>query len=141
MPSLTRFETIVGLLIGVIAILSALVAITRWVYKQGSSSQKMVNAMDANTAATTELKDSFKLYTEKANGTLLDHERRLTEAQTELRTIMSAIAGLSEKRRLCHTRYGRMARITRWSTRKQMKSRQPTSRQTVRKKQTSKYGY
>lgn len=79
--TLTHFELIIALLVGILTALSILAAGVRWIYKQGVSSARMVNALNANTQANKELSDSFKVYTEKADGTLLDHEKRLTRVE------------------------------------------------------------
>lgn len=79
--TLTHFEVTIALLVGILTMLSILAAGIRWIYRQGVSSARMVNAVNANTKATTDLSDTFKVYTEKADGTLLDHEKRLTRVE------------------------------------------------------------
>jgi uncharacterized protein HemX len=81
---LTEAEAIIALLVGILTALGVLATGLRWIYKQGVSSQKMVNALDANTKANKEVSEAFKAYTAKADGTLLDHEKRLTRAEAEI---------------------------------------------------------
>jgi hypothetical protein len=76
--TITHFEAIMGGIAAVITMLSVLAAGLRWIYRQGVSSQKLVNAIDANTEATARLSDSYGKFTEKTGSTLIDHEQRIT---------------------------------------------------------------
>lgn len=78
---LTHFETIIAVLSAIIVMLGVLAGGLRWIYKQGVSSQTLINSVDENTVATEKLTKSFDRFTEKTNGTLLDHEKRITRIE------------------------------------------------------------
>lgn len=82
---MTKFEVIVSLLAGMLAALAVLASGLRWIYRQGMSSQVMVNALNDNTQANDKLSKAFLLYTEKADGALLDHEKRITTMEARNR--------------------------------------------------------
>jgi hypothetical protein len=82
--TLTHFEITMTLLLAIVSVLSVLAAGLRWIYRQGVSSQKLVTAINENTTATGKLSGAFDKFTEKTDGTLLDHEKRLTHAEDRL---------------------------------------------------------
>jgi hypothetical protein len=79
--TLTHFEVIVAALVGILTTMAFLVAAIRWIYKQGSANAEQVIATKANTRATEELSDSLKVFSEKTDGTITDHEKRITRLE------------------------------------------------------------
>lgn len=75
---LTRFELITTLLGGIFTCLMMLAAGVRWIYRQGVSSQNMVNALQQNTKANDKLTVAFDVYSQKVDGTLSDLLRRVS---------------------------------------------------------------
>jgi hypothetical protein len=78
---LTHFEITTGALSVILAALVSLGAGVRWIYNQGASSQSLVNAVNENTTATGKLTAAYEKFTEKTDGTLLDHEKRITRLE------------------------------------------------------------
>jgi hypothetical protein len=78
---LTHFETVVGFLVAILTVLSILAAGVRWIYQQGVSSAKLVGAIEDNTKATGKLSMAYDKFTEKTDGTLVDHEMRITRLE------------------------------------------------------------
>ncbi len=82
--TLTHFEITMTVLVAILTALSILAAGLRWIYKQGVSSQKLVNAVNANTQATGKLTSAYERFTEKTDGALIDHEMRITRLEDRL---------------------------------------------------------
>lgn len=78
---LTKFEAIMGAICALVVAASVIAAGLRWIYRQGVSSQNLVNSIDGNTEATAKLSVTFERFTEVTNGTLTDHERRITRVE------------------------------------------------------------
>lgn len=88
---LTGLEALSGLLAGFASFATAIGFALRWVYLQGVASAKLVSAIDKlslridiNTDATGKLSESFGKFTEETNGSLVDHEHRLTVLETRM---------------------------------------------------------
>lgn len=79
---LTHYETIVTLLVGIIALLSSLVIGIRWIYRQGSASNAQIRATNENTSATRDLTANFREFTTATSNTLLDLEKRMVRLET-----------------------------------------------------------
>jgi hypothetical protein len=82
--TLTHFEAIIALLSAILAVLGVLAAGMRWIYQQGASSTKLINAIDENTKATARLSGSFKEFSDKTDGSLLDLEQRVARIEGRL---------------------------------------------------------
>lgn len=76
-------STIAFLSMGVslLAVLTSLVTTIRWVWRQAQTQAIQTRATISNTEATQELTKKFGLYTDKADGHLLDHEKRITRLE------------------------------------------------------------
>jgi len=95
---LTHFEAIMGGLAALATAVTALALGLRWTYQQGASSAKLVNSIDVNTLATTELSAAFKTFTEKTDGTLTDHERRVTRLEDRQAIMITDVSELKGTR-------------------------------------------
>jgi hypothetical protein len=94
---MTHFGIIIGLLVGILTVLTSLGVGLRWIYHQGAASEELKHAVQQNTGATEELTNSYKVFTIKIQDTMMDHEKRLTrlETTTELQRSRSASDGTS----------------------------------------------
>lgn len=81
---MTHFEVVVAFLTGIIAILGGLGASLRWIYHQGAAGARLISAVDLNTQATAKLTDAYGHFAEKTDGTLFDHERRITRLEDQV---------------------------------------------------------
>lgn len=86
--TLTRFELVMASIVAVLTALTTLALGFRWIYRQGAASQRLVDSidrltgrMDTNTTATKDLAESQQKMADKVDGTLLDHERRITRLE------------------------------------------------------------
>lgn len=77
-------NAIVALLASILTMLALLAGVIRWLWRQAQGQQRQVDAVDRNTEATRELSESFKTYTEKADGHILDHEKRITRLEDKV---------------------------------------------------------
>jgi len=78
---LTAFQALAGG-IGAIFTIAMVIALgLRWIYRQGVSSEKLVSAIDANTAATAKLSVAYEKFSEETGRELLDHEKRITRLE------------------------------------------------------------
>ena len=84
---LTHFEAIMGGLSAVVVALGVIATGLRWIYRQGVSSQNLVNAMEGNTHATGKLSDAFERFSERTAGTLTDHEHRITRVEDKFQDL------------------------------------------------------
>jgi hypothetical protein len=91
--TITHFEAVMTGISGLFLTLSVIAAGLRWIYKQGVSSTRLVTAIESNTRATGDLSDSFGKFTEKTDGTLTDHEHRLTRAEDRIENMEKRGAG------------------------------------------------
>jgi hypothetical protein len=82
--NITHFEVIVGILAGIAAVLVPIAAGIRWIYRQGQANAEQISATRLNTKATQNLADAFGLFSGKTEGTIADHERRITRVETHL---------------------------------------------------------
>jgi uncharacterized protein HemX len=78
---LTHYETIIAALVGIVTLLVILLTALRWIYRQGSANAEQVIATRQNTTATQELSKTLKAFTEKTDGTIMDHEKRITRLE------------------------------------------------------------
>lgn len=81
-------ETTTAVMVLIVALLSVaatLIGIIRWVWKQGGDQATQTQALVRNTEATKELTQKFGLYVDKADGHLLDHEKRITRLEDRSR--------------------------------------------------------
>jgi hypothetical protein len=78
---LTHFGAIMTVLGSLVVAASVIAAGLRWIYQQGVSSQKLVNSIDINTSATDKLSSTFERFSERTDGTLTDHEHRITRVE------------------------------------------------------------
>jgi hypothetical protein len=78
---LTHFEALIAALVGLGTLLSLLLLAIRWIYHQGSAATEQIMATKANTVATEELSTSFKAFSDKVDGTITDHEKRITRLE------------------------------------------------------------
>lgn len=81
---LATTTAVVTLLTSLLAVLALLVGTIRWVWKQASNQAVQTQAIVRNTEATKELTEKFGLYVDKADGHLLDHEKRITRLEDRL---------------------------------------------------------
>lgn len=72
-----------ALIVSLITVAATLVGTVRWVWKQAGHQAVQTQAIVRNTEATKELTQKFGLYTDKADGHLLDHEKRLTRLEAK----------------------------------------------------------
>jgi len=73
--------TLITVLGALVVALGVIAAGLRWIYQQGSSSQKLVNSIDGNTFATNKLSMAFEKFSEQTDNKLTDHEHRLTRVE------------------------------------------------------------
>lgn len=78
---MSHFQIILAVLVAILTILAFVAASTRWIYRQGAASAKLVNAIEQNTTATAKLSGSYEAFSLKVADSLLDHERRLTRLE------------------------------------------------------------
>jgi uncharacterized protein HemX len=81
-----------------LTMLAFLAGTIRWLWRQAQTQQKQVDATERNTKAaeklgelqsrnteaTRELSGSFKLFTQKVDGDLLNHEKRITRLEDRM---------------------------------------------------------
>jgi uncharacterized protein HemX len=79
--TLTHFEIVIAALVGILTVLTILATGLRWIYHQGSANAEQVIATKANTKATEDLSGSLKRFTEKTDGVITDHEKRITRLE------------------------------------------------------------
>ena len=72
---------IVALIVSLLSVATTLVGTVRWVWRQAGNQAMQTQAILRNTDATKELTSKFGLYVDKADGNLLDHEKRLTRLE------------------------------------------------------------
>ena len=72
---------VVVLIVALLAVATTLVGTIRWVWKEAGGQAIATQAIVRNTEATKELTDKFGLYVDKADGHLMDHEKRLTRLE------------------------------------------------------------
>jgi hypothetical protein len=77
----THFEALLTVVGSLAVAVSVVAAGLRWIYQQGVSSQKLVNSIDFNTSATDKLSGAFERFSERTDGTLTDHEHRITRVE------------------------------------------------------------
>ena len=78
---LTHFEAIMGGISALVVALGVIATGLRWIYRQGVSSEHLVNSIDRNSTATGKLSDAFERFSERTDGTLTDHEHRITRVE------------------------------------------------------------
>ena len=76
---------LVGLIVALISVAATLTGTIRWVWKQAGSQAIQTQALLRNTEATKELTQKFGLYVDKADGHLMDHEKRITRLKASNR--------------------------------------------------------
>jgi hypothetical protein len=79
---ITHFEAIMGALVAILTTLGFVASATRWIYRQGAASAKLIGAIEQNTTATAKLNASYEAFTVKVADSLLDHERRITRLES-----------------------------------------------------------
>lgn len=77
------------IVVGVLALSAACISFFRWVWKQAQNQTKQITAIQQNTEATKGLSASFKTYTDKADGHLMDHEKRLTAVESAVMALLT----------------------------------------------------
>lgn len=77
---LTSAEALAAALAAVATVLVALGAFMRWIYHQGSSWQKLTDAVEDNTSATKKLSGAM----EHSDGMLADHEVRISKSEVRI---------------------------------------------------------
>lgn len=82
--TLTHFEAVMTAIGALVTAVATLAIGLRWIYRQGVSSNKLVTAIDQNTAATTKLSGAYDLFTQKTDGTLTNHEMRITRTEDRI---------------------------------------------------------
>jgi len=78
---LTGFEALMAALGAIVTALMAIALGLRWIYRQGVSSQKLVDSIDKNTDATGKLSAAYEHFSEETGRELLDHEKRITRLE------------------------------------------------------------
>jgi len=76
------------IVVGVIATMAALTGFFGWLWKKAQRDSKQTAAIQQNTEATKGLSASFKTYTDKADGHLLDHEKRVTVLEAAMQSLI-----------------------------------------------------
>lgn len=81
---MTALQAVLAITGSLIVVVGSLVGTIRWVWKQSQTQTLLTAATENNTSATRELTEKFGLYVDRANGSLLDHEKRLTAIETKI---------------------------------------------------------
>lgn len=76
-------NAIAAMLAVILTMVAFLAGTIRWLWRQAQTGQKQADAVNLNTEATQELSKTFKVYVEKADGSLLDHEKRITRLEDQ----------------------------------------------------------
>ena len=96
---LTHFEAIMAAFGALVVAAGVIAGGLKWIYRQGVSSQKLVDAMEGNTVATGKLSGAFEKFSEQAEATLTDHEHRLTRTEDKLAAAVMDVADLKHDAR------------------------------------------
>ena len=78
---MTATAAIMTLIVALLSVVATLAATVRWVWRQAGHQAVQTQAIVGNTEATQQLTQKFGLYVDKADGHLLDHEKRLTRLE------------------------------------------------------------
>jgi uncharacterized protein HemX len=78
---ITHFEAVMATLVAILTVLGIIATCLRWIYKQGGANTEQTLATRANTAATDKLSKSLDKFVEKTDGTITDHEKRITRLE------------------------------------------------------------
>lgn len=88
---LTHFEAIVGILAGIVAILAAIGAGLRMLWRASAATTLHIEAMHSaqkaiteNTTATEHLSEAFTMFSSSVTGQLTDHEVRIVKSELRL---------------------------------------------------------
>jgi hypothetical protein len=95
---MTALQAVLAIIGSLVVVIGSLVGTIRWVWKQSQTQTLLTAATENNTKATTALTEKFGLYVDKANGSLLDHEKRLTAVETRLKLELDVIVEALKKK-------------------------------------------